>query len=235
MSLSGASVSRSGEAAPACGRAPMPSFSNARRTTAEFAISTTSPVPRRRSPRSQIPPLLPPRCQGNASGKIGRLPLVRGCNSSGIVSRAFIIRAPRPPRAQARPLLERFRAKWKPVRIKKTRQTKNLEFRFDSIETEQVLGCVAAFERFGCGVVRYQELAFECGCRHRPAEEIALSLFASHAHQQIGGGPGLDAFRDHRQAQLPGKTEGPTDDRRIVGTRAQRTHEFPVRPESIAR
>jgi hypothetical protein len=31
--------------------------------------------------------------------------------------------------------LERFQAKWKPVRVKKTRQIKNLERRFDSIET----------------------------------------------------------------------------------------------------
>ena len=42
-------------------------------------------------------------------------------------------------------LLERFQAKacpgldpgWRPVRVKKTRQTKNLEPRFDSIETEK--------------------------------------------------------------------------------------------------
>jgi hypothetical protein len=34
------------------------------------------------------------------------------------------------------PALERFRAKWRPVRVKKTRQTKNLEPRFDSIETD---------------------------------------------------------------------------------------------------
>jgi hypothetical protein len=31
--------------------------------------------------------------------------------------------------------LERFQAKWGPVRVKKTRQIKNLEPRFDSIET----------------------------------------------------------------------------------------------------
>jgi hypothetical protein len=36
-------------------------------------------------------------------------------------------------------LLERFQAKWKPVRVKKTRQIKNLEPRFDSIETEKAL------------------------------------------------------------------------------------------------
>jgi hypothetical protein len=35
--------------------------------------------------------------------------------------------------------LERFQAKWKPVRVKKTRQIKNLEPRFDSIETEKAL------------------------------------------------------------------------------------------------
>jgi hypothetical protein len=36
--------------------------------------------------------------------------------------------------------LERFQAKWKPVRVQKTRQIKNLEPRFDSIETEKALG-----------------------------------------------------------------------------------------------
>jgi|SRR5260370_3346739 len=36
--------------------------------------------------------------------------------------------------------LERFQAKWTPVRVKKTRQIKNLEPRFDSIETETALG-----------------------------------------------------------------------------------------------
>jgi hypothetical protein len=35
--------------------------------------------------------------------------------------------------------LKRFQAKWAPVRIKKTRQNKNLEPRFDSIETEKAL------------------------------------------------------------------------------------------------
>ena len=35
--------------------------------------------------------------------------------------------------------LERFQAKWRPVRVKKTRQIKNLEPRFDSIETEKAL------------------------------------------------------------------------------------------------
>src|SRR5258706_16024538 len=35
---------------------------------------------------------------------------------------------------------ERFQAKSRPVRVKKTRQIKNLEPRFDSIETEKALG-----------------------------------------------------------------------------------------------
>jgi hypothetical protein len=35
--------------------------------------------------------------------------------------------------------LERFQAKWTPVRVKKTRQIKNLERRFDSIEAEKAL------------------------------------------------------------------------------------------------
>ena len=36
--------------------------------------------------------------------------------------------------------LERFPAKWKPVRVKKTRQIKNPEPRFGSIETEKAPG-----------------------------------------------------------------------------------------------
>jgi hypothetical protein len=35
--------------------------------------------------------------------------------------------------------LERFQAKWTPVRVKKTRHIKNLEPRFDSIEAEKAL------------------------------------------------------------------------------------------------
>src|SRR6201991_1684963 len=43
--------------------------------------------------------------------------------------------------------LERFQAKWTPVRVKKTRQIKNLEPRFDSIETEKALVCLSALTR----------------------------------------------------------------------------------------
>ena len=44
---------------------------------------------------------------------------------------------------------ERFQAKWKPVRVKKTRQTKNLEPRFDSIKAEKALGWAARIYRHG--------------------------------------------------------------------------------------
>jgi hypothetical protein len=37
-----------------------------------------------------------------------------------------------------RAVLKRFQAKWKPVRVKKTRQIKNPEPRFDSIEAEKL-------------------------------------------------------------------------------------------------
>jgi uncharacterized protein YbaR (Trm112 family) len=37
-------------------------------------------------------------------------------------------------------MLERFPAKWIPVRVKKTRQNKRLELRSDSIGTEKALG-----------------------------------------------------------------------------------------------
>jgi hypothetical protein len=57
--------------------------------------------------------------------------------------------APKPPIGRSRLLLarallrfgmsERFQAKWRPVRVKKTRQIENLEPRFDSIEAEKAL------------------------------------------------------------------------------------------------
>src|SRR5216684_1932837 len=55
------------------------------------------------------------------------------------VWRTDVIRRP----ATHRRLPERFQAKWKPVRVEKTRQIKNLEPRFDSIETEKALVTVA--------------------------------------------------------------------------------------------
>ena len=46
--------------------------------------------------------------------------------------------APRSPNSDV-DAIERFPAKWKPVRVKKTRQIKNLEPRSDSIGTETAL------------------------------------------------------------------------------------------------
>src|SRR5271154_5383276 len=43
--------------------------------------------------------------------------------------------------------LERFPAKWIPVRVKKTRQINNLELRSDSIGTEKALGPTPAHSR----------------------------------------------------------------------------------------
>jgi hypothetical protein len=73
--------------------------------------------------------------------------------------------------------LERFQAKWRPVRVKKTRQITNLEPRFDSIETEKALelaaiGDFALRRAFGFG-------RFECrsnlfGAGEGPAD---ISIF----------------------------------------------------------
>src|SRR6202035_1423917 len=48
--------------------------------------------------------------------------------------------------------LERFQAKWTPVRVKKTRQIKNLEPCCDSPETERALG--SAGDSLACGIQR---------------------------------------------------------------------------------
>jgi hypothetical protein len=47
----------------------------------------------------------------------------------------------------SRDQLERFQAKWIPVRVKKTRQIKNLEPRFDSTETEKALVLTTIVDR----------------------------------------------------------------------------------------
>jgi general secretion pathway protein J len=47
--------------------------------------------------------------------------------------------------ASWRRALKRFQAKWKPVRVEKTRQNKNPEPRFDSIEAEKALAGEAGF------------------------------------------------------------------------------------------
>jgi hypothetical protein len=61
-------------------------------------------------------------------------------------------------------MLERFQAKWKPVRVKKTRQIKNLEPRFDSIETEKALGSLGC--RWNSGKSRTIEADLNKPWRH---------------------------------------------------------------------
>jgi hypothetical protein len=58
---------------------------------------------------------------------------------------------------------KRFQAKWKPVRVKKTRQIKNLEPRFDSIETEKALG--SCFDRKWRLRGLHGEASSDCGRR----------------------------------------------------------------------
>ena len=66
--------------------------------------------------------------------------------------------------------LKRFQAKWKPVRVKKTRQIRNLEHRFDSIETVLLhrsgakVGHPVCFERFNSLADFSRGLAKEVGC-----------------------------------------------------------------------
>ena len=76
--------------------------------------------------------------------------------------------------------LERFQAKWKPVRVKKTRQIKNLEPRFDSIETEKALA-LQVLEKLhetprNTNVTKVTELrpvSRQSGARkHRPGEMV---------------------------------------------------------------
>jgi len=71
---------------------------------------------------------------------LGAAPVRRASGSGSRPQRGGAAEAGRDCRVAARRRLERFRAKWKPVRVKKTRQIKNLEPRFDSIETEKALG-----------------------------------------------------------------------------------------------
>jgi hypothetical protein len=57
---------------------------------------------------------------------------------------ASIISSVRTMRSGGLTLPERFQAKWKPVRVKKTRQMKILEPRFDSIEAKRLQPTIAA-------------------------------------------------------------------------------------------
>ena len=76
--------------------------------------------------------------------------------------------------------LERFQAKWKPVRVQKTRQIKNLEPRFDSIETEKA-PALQVLEKLHetpgntnvTKVTELQPVSRQSGTRkHRPGEMV---------------------------------------------------------------
>ena len=89
--------------------------------------------------------------------------------------------------------LERFRAKWTPVRVKKTRQIKNLELRFDSIETEKALVADIrpihehAVTGRGCSGCTYGRSSHD-----RSTSRSARN--AGHAHRRPGpANPGLCA------------------------------------------
>jgi hypothetical protein len=64
------------------------------------------------------------------------------------------------------PAPERFRAKWVPVRVKKTRQIKNLEPRFDSIETEKALVAPHHIDGALSAVTRGNRYGFRAAARH---------------------------------------------------------------------
>src|SRR5580698_9052746 len=87
--VSGANAS--GEAAPACRRLPTASVTDARPTTAEFAISTTSPFPRSRSDRASLAGRAL-RVIGNVYRKDWKIPLGTAVNLTGNVNRVFIMR-----------------------------------------------------------------------------------------------------------------------------------------------
>src|SRR5262245_6435467 len=87
------------------------------------------------------------------------------------------------------------------------------------------------FAAFG----RQQEAALEIRDRHRAAEKVALALFASQAKQEIRGRPILDAFRDHRQAELLAEADSRTDDGGIVGVGKQVPDKGPVHFEAVER
>src|SRR5690606_2500892 len=80
---------------------------------------------------------------GETSHEVGREAGAGG--SGGKAGRSGAANAGQPryrpeTRAGLAGILERVRAKWIPVRVKKTRQNKKLEPGFDSIEAEKALG-----------------------------------------------------------------------------------------------
>src|ERR1700730_13200719 len=129
---------------------------------------------------------------------------------------------PRHWRAEATPSfgrLERFQAKWKPVRVKKTRQIKNLEPRFDSIETEKARGpamtarVLLLLVRRGFFAARLGQAADDVS-RQIPRQNLRLiGLVAAFQplHQ-----PGAALFRCQRAC-----LDGPHGYRRTIGFEPQ--------------
>jgi len=77
--------------------------------------------------------------------------------------------------------LERFPAKWKPVRVKKTRQNKNLEPRSDSIGTDKALDTEAECQNEkGCAIISRSSLSLNYSGRSNPlAQNIKPSLIST--------------------------------------------------------
>jgi hypothetical protein len=80
--------------------------------------------------------------------------------------------------------LERFQAKWRPVRVKKTRQTRNLELRFDFIETENALERIDSNEAFA--LRRKQSMRMRRNKMTRIFLAVPLVLMVSAASAQSG-------------------------------------------------
>src|ERR1700730_13891106 len=98
--------------------------------------------------------------------------------------------------------LERFQAKWKPVRVKKTRQIKNLEPRFDSIETEKALCLVPSLRDVRDQIGR----VFDAD--RQPDRGVENAYFLADASRNAGvghacgqAGKRLGAPQAHRQLE----------------------------------
>ena len=93
-----------------------------------------------------------------------------------------LVSSSRAPSAQTA-RLERFQAKWMPVRVKKTRQNKKIELRSDSIGTEKALVRCELAKQFTHPV------------DHDPRRGIALEMVLDKE-------PHVTALREERRAQV---------------------------------
>src|SRR6185295_9405451 len=65
--------------------------------------------------------------------------------------------------------------------------------------------------------------------------EIALSLFAAHGDEQIGGGARLDTLGDDGQPELLAEADGRRDNGGVVGIRQHVTNEGAVDLQAVER